>query len=139
MSTGRTGWPDWSTLWRFGADTRVTFFGAGAAFFANCMKAELDLAQCGDLTNVRALGTTGSPLSADVQNWVNAQFEKTGTSGIWWANISGGTDFAGAFIGGWLLGMLGLFPGGGIVGSIIGATVGAVVLLLLLRLVRRAT
>ncbi|MBC5763816.1 acetoacetate--CoA ligase [Ramlibacter albus] len=92
--------PDWTTLWRFGADVKATFFGAGAAFFANCMKAQIDLSTCGDLTNVRALGTTGSPLSADVQNWVNAQFERIGTPGMWWSNISGGTDFAGAFIGG---------------------------------------
>ncbi len=49
--------PDWSTLWRFAADLGVTFFGAGAAFYANCMKAGLDLAAIGDLRAVRALGT----------------------------------------------------------------------------------
>jgi len=92
--------PDWGTLWRFGAEVGATFFGAGAAFFANCMKAGIDLAQCGDLSHVRALGTTGSPLSEDVQQWVNDQFERIGRPGMWWSNISGGTDFAGAFIGG---------------------------------------
>jgi acetoacetyl-CoA synthetase len=92
--------PDWTTLWRFAADVRATFFGAGAAFFANCMKADIGLAQCGDLRCVRVLGTTGSPLSEDVQNWGTAQFAKLGTADIWWCNISGGTDFAGAFIGG---------------------------------------
>jgi acetoacetyl-CoA synthetase len=54
----------------------------------------------GDLRSVRALGTTGSPLSPEVQAWGTQQFEKIGTPGIWWCNISGGTDFAGAFIGG---------------------------------------
>ncbi|MGZ5179386.1 MAG: acetoacetate--CoA ligase [Ramlibacter sp.] len=92
--------PDWSTLWRFGAEVGTTFFGAGAAFFANCMKAGVDLAAIPGLRGVRALGTTGSPLSEDVQRWTTAQFERLGTPGIWWANISGGTDFAGAFIGG---------------------------------------
>jgi acetoacetyl-CoA synthetase len=92
--------PDWTVLWRFAADVGATFFGAGAAFFANCMKAGVDIAACGDLTRVRALGTTGSPLSEDVQRWGTAQFGKIGTPGIWWCNISGGTDFAGAFIGG---------------------------------------
>ena len=92
--------PDWGRLWRFGAEVGATFFGAGAAFFANCMKAGVDLAECGDLSAVRALGTTGSPLSEEVQRWVNAQFERIGTPGMWWSNISGGTDFAGAFIGG---------------------------------------
>ena len=92
--------PDWGVLWRFASELGVTFFGAGAAFFGNCMKAGLDLAGCGDLTRVRALGTTGSPLPEDVQRWGTQQFEKLGTPGIWWCNISGGTDFAGAFIGG---------------------------------------
>ena len=92
--------PDWATLWRFGAEVGATFFGAGAAYFANCMKAGIELAQCGDLSRIRSLGTTGSPLSEDVQVWVNAQFERIGRPGMWWSNISGGTDFAGAFIGG---------------------------------------
>lgn len=92
--------PDWSTLWRFAAELGVTFFGAGAAFFANCMKAGLDLSSMPRLQAVRALGTTGSPLSEEVQRWTNAQFERLGKPGMWWSNISGGTDFAGAFIGG---------------------------------------
>ncbi len=123
--------PDWTVLWRFAADLGLTFFGAGAAFFSNCMKAGLDLASLGDLRSVRALGTTGSPLSPDVQDWGTQQFARVraqahdgpGAAGppqganapsgdgaaalaasegehIWWCNISGGTDFAGAFIGG---------------------------------------
>ena len=92
--------PDWGRLWRFAADTGVTWFGAGAAFYANCMKSGLELADCGDLSRIRALGSTGSPLSPEVQQWGTAQFERLGTPGIWWNNISGGTDFCGAFIGG---------------------------------------
>lgn len=92
--------PDWTTLWRFVADTRATFFGAGAAFFANCMKAGIDLRRCGPLRQVRALGSTGSPLSEDVQAWTSEQMAALGTRDIWWSNISGGTDFAGAFIAG---------------------------------------
>ena len=92
--------PDWTTLWRFAAQLGVTFFGAGAAFFAGCMKAGVDLSACGDLSSIRALGTTGSPLSEDAQRWGTQQFENIGTPAIWWCNISGGTDFAGAFIGG---------------------------------------
>jgi acetoacetyl-CoA synthetase len=92
--------PDWTVLWRFAARHRVTYFGAGAAFYANCMKAGVDLSQCGDLGWVRALGSTGSPLAEDVQRWGTAQFEAIGTPHIWWNNISGGTDFCGAFVGG---------------------------------------
>ena len=100
--------PDWGTLWRFAAEMKVTFFGAGAAFFANCQKAGVDLTQCGDLSSIRALGTTGSPLSPETQNWGTAQFRAVAQTympeqqvpDIWWCNISGGTDFCGAFIGG---------------------------------------
>ena len=131
--------PDWGTLWRFAADTGVTFFGAGAAFYASCMKAGVDLSQCGDLAAIRALGTTGSPLSPEAQDWGTGQFRRVAAlgagsdsrangrragppqassapspdergsvvreatsvgAGIWWCNISGGTDFCGAFIGG---------------------------------------
>jgi acetoacetyl-CoA synthetase len=101
--------PDWTTLWRFGAAVGATFFGAGAAFYANCMKAGVGLSTCGDLSAVRALGSTGSPLSEEAQRWGTEQFRKLKLSpapqrregaDIWWCNISGGTDFAGAFIGG---------------------------------------
>ncbi len=92
--------PDWTTLWRFAAQTGVTFFGAGAAFFANCMKAGVDLDTCGNLSAVRALGSTGSPLSVEAQQWGTNQFAAVGTPDMWFCNISGGTDFAGAFIGG---------------------------------------
>ncbi len=87
--------------------SKSTFFGAGAAFFANCAKAEVDLTAAGDLSRLRCLGSTGSPLSADTQAWFNDRFAalsktngSTAQADIWWANISGGTDFAGAFIGG---------------------------------------
>ena len=96
--------PDWTVLWRFAARHQVTFFGAGAAFYANCMKAGVDLAQCGDLSRIWALGTTGSPLAPDVQAWGTEQFRRIASGplqdDIWWCNISGGTDFCGAFIGG---------------------------------------
>ena len=103
-SAGNKVAPDWTTLWRFAAELGVTFFGAGAAFFANCLKADVDLGTCGDLSTVRALGTTGSPLSAEAQIWGTRQFRNIASNpsqqDIWWCNISGGTDFAGAFIGG---------------------------------------
>ena len=96
--------PDWGTLWRFAARHGVTFVGSGAAFFAGCAKAGVDLATSGDLSRVRALGSTGSPLSAEVQQWGTDQFARIARTpaqrDIWWFNISGGTDFAGAFIGG---------------------------------------
>jgi acetoacetyl-CoA synthetase len=95
--------PDWTVLWRFVARHRCTFFGAGAAYWTNCMKAGVNAAALQEaghtLRQVRALGSTGSPLPEDVQRWGAAQFEAIGTRDIFWCNISGGTDFCGAFIG----------------------------------------
>jgi acetoacetyl-CoA synthetase len=98
--------PDWTTLWRFVSDAQVTFFGAGAAFFAGCTKAGIDLASVGDLSKLHALGSTGSPLSKDIQDWFNERFAalssvngNSAQAEMRWANMSGGTDFAGAFIG----------------------------------------
>ncbi|WP_442968294.1 acetoacetate--CoA ligase [Pseudorhodoferax sp.] len=92
--------PDWEVLWRFAEETGVTFFGAGAAYYANCMKAGVDLSRYPGLARVRGLGTTGSPLAQDVQRWGTAAFQQVGVDDIWWCDISGGTDFAGSFIGG---------------------------------------
>jgi acetoacetyl-CoA synthetase len=98
--------PDWTTLWRFVSDTKTTFFGAGAAFFAGCTKAEIDLGAVGDLSHLRALGSTGSPLARDTQDWFTERFAalssvngRQAQAEMRWANMSGGTDFAGAFIG----------------------------------------
>ncbi|MEO7242082.1 MAG: acetoacetate--CoA ligase [Variovorax sp.] len=92
--------PDWGVLWRFVARHRVGFFGAGAAYFTSCMKAGLQPTDVGELSPLRALGSTGSPLPAEVQRWGSTLAKAAGASDIWWCNISGGTDFCGAFVGG---------------------------------------
>lgn len=95
--SGARGRPDWTTLWRFAARRRVTWFGAGAQFHIACAREDVDLAACGDLSRVRALGSTGSPLPADTQRRGTAAFARIGTPDIWWCNISGGTDVCGSF------------------------------------------
>jgi acetoacetyl-CoA synthetase len=89
--------PDWGVLWRFASRHRITFFGSGAAFFGNCMKDAVNLSDCGDLSSIRALGSTGSPLPSEVQSWGTRQFDSLGSANIWWCNISGGTDLGGTF------------------------------------------
>ena len=84
--------PDWETLWRFVSRSKATFFGAGAAFFASCAKAEIDLAAVGDLSALRALGSTGSPLSADTQQWFNDRFARL-------AEVDGNVAHAGHLVG----------------------------------------
>jgi acetoacetyl-CoA synthetase len=88
---------DWGLLWRFVARNRVTFFGSGAQFYTMCDKASLDLSTVGDLTSLRALGSTASPLPAAVQSGLSRRLAEAGKPEIWWYNSSGGTDICGAF------------------------------------------
>ena len=97
---GPHGAHDWMTLWRFVAAAQVSFFGAGAAFYASCLKAGIEPAKGADLSVLRALGATGSPLAVDCYRWVYAQMPQVDGRDIWLAPISGGTDFAGAFVAG---------------------------------------
>ena len=94
------GTPDWSTLWRFAALARCTFFGAGAAFYASCLKAGVRPQAVADLSGLRAVGSTGSPLSDAGYRWIWDELPRPGGQPMWIACISGGTDFAGAFIAG---------------------------------------
>ena len=92
--------PDWSTLWRFAGLARCTFFGAGAAFFASCLKADVQPMQVADLSALRAIGSTGSPLSEECHDWIWQRCPQVDGQDIWIDAISGGTDFGGAFVGG---------------------------------------
>ena len=91
---------DWGTLWRFAEAAGVTWFGAGAAFFASCLKAGVQPMREADLSRLHAIGSTGSPLSDDGYRWIWDHLPKPGGQDIWIDPISGGTDFAGAFVGG---------------------------------------
>jgi len=96
---GRGG-KDWGTLWRFAGASGATFFGAGAAFYASCAKAGTVPMQEAELSALRAVGSTGSPLAEDSYQWIWDHLPQPGGAPIWIACISGGTDFAGAFIAG---------------------------------------
>jgi acetoacetyl-CoA synthetase len=92
---GNPGYPDLGTLWKFAAEAKLTVFGAGAAYYANCMKAGIEPRKLADIGALRTVGSTGSPLPAEAFNWI---YEQIG-SDILLASISGGTDIAAAFVG----------------------------------------
>ena len=97
---GPTQNPDWGTLWRFVGAAGATWFGAGAAYFASCLKAGALPMQQADLSRLRSIGATGSPLSDECYRWVWEHCPKVDGQDIWLNCISGGTDFAGAFVAG---------------------------------------
>jgi acetoacetyl-CoA synthetase len=91
---------DWATLWRFAADAGVTFFGAGAAYYASCLKADVEPQAAGNLGALHAVGATGSPLAIECYEWIWDRLPRVNGAPIWLDPISGGTDFAGAFVAG---------------------------------------
>jgi len=93
---GSPALPDLGRIWRFVEETKATAFGCGAAFFINCMKAGIAPKDIADLTRLRGIGSTGSPLPAEAYEWILDKVR----SDIWIVPISGGTDFAGVFVGG---------------------------------------
>jgi acetoacetyl-CoA synthetase len=99
-SPGGAKGADWGTLWRFAGLSGATFFGSGAAFYASCLKAGVQPQQEADLSRLRAIGSTGSPLADDAYRWVWQQLPQVDGRDIWLTPMSGGTDFAGAFIAG---------------------------------------
>ncbi|OGB22039.1 MAG: acetoacetate--CoA ligase [Burkholderiales bacterium RIFCSPLOWO2_02_FULL_57_36] len=92
---GNPGYPDLGTLWKFTEQAELTFFGAGAAYFGNCMKAGIEPEKIADLHRLRSVGVTGSPLAADGYEWI---YRHAGQD-IMLAAISGGTDIAASFVG----------------------------------------
>jgi len=87
-------YPDFLEVWRKVDEEKLTYFGAGAAFFTACMKSNIIPKNKFNFDKLRSLGATGSPLSQEGYNWIYQKVK----SDIWLAPLSGGTDFAGAFV-----------------------------------------
>ena len=93
---GGSGAPSLDRLWELAAEAGVTCFGTGAAYIAGCMKAGVRPGEGRDLSALRSVGSTGSPLSPESFRWV---YEELG-SDTWLFSTSGGTDVCTAFVGG---------------------------------------
>jgi acetoacetyl-CoA synthetase len=93
---GNPGYPDLGTLWQLAADAEMTTFGTSAAFISSCMKAGVEPRDGRDLSSLRAVGSTGSPLSEDGFRWI---YDRLGSE-TWLFSTSGGTDMCTAFVGG---------------------------------------
>ncbi len=93
-SGGPAKTPDWGFLWRFVERNRVQTFGAGAAFFANGLKAGIAPREFARLDALEAIQSSGSPLSGECFRWIYRDVKPD----VWLASVSGGTDIAGGFL-----------------------------------------
>jgi acetoacetyl-CoA synthetase len=93
---GSPGHPGMGVLWDLAERTGMTCFGTSASYIAACMKAGAEPGSGRDLSALRSVGSTGSPLSPEGFEWV---YEHVGRD-TWLFSTSGGTDVCTAFVGG---------------------------------------
>jgi acetoacetyl-CoA synthetase len=85
-------------LWALAAKEGVTYFGVGAPYLLACRKAGLHPAGEHDLSRIKGVGSTGSPLPPEGFRWVYEELG-TGSPGLILGSYSGGTDLCTGFVG----------------------------------------
>ncbi len=93
---GSPGYPDLNVLWQLAETAQVNHFGTSAPFLVSCLKAGLEPGRQFDLSALRSIGSTGSPLPPEGFDWVYNKVK----SDVWLASMSGGTDVCTAWVGG---------------------------------------
>jgi acetoacetyl-CoA synthetase len=93
---GNPGHPDMGVLWDLAERAGMTMFGTSASYIAACMKEGVEPGAGRDLSRLKAVGSTGSPLSPEGFDWI---YEHLGED-TWLFSTSGGTDLCTAFVGG---------------------------------------
>ena len=70
MYDGSPGYPSLETLWKFAQDAKITIFGTSAGFITSCMKAGIEPGKTYDLSALKQIGSTGSPLPPEGFQWI---------------------------------------------------------------------
>ena len=96
---GSPSYPDLDTLWSFAEKTGMTLFGTSAGYLITCMKAGIEPGKTHDLSKLRSMGATGSPLPPEGFQWVYEHVKQD----LWLSSSSGGTDVCTGFVGGSVL------------------------------------
>ncbi|MCB9678888.1 MAG: acetoacetate--CoA ligase [Alphaproteobacteria bacterium] len=91
---GSPGHPDLDVLWRMAEDVGVTHFGTSPKFLGICKTKELHPGRDHDLSRLKAVLSTGSPLSAELFHWVYDAVKRD----VQLASICGGTDIISCFM-----------------------------------------
>lgn len=87
--------PDARRLWQLVAECGVTVFGSSPGYLDASRTTGIEPAAHLDLSHLRALATTGSPLSPVTHEWATRV-----SGGLPLYSVSGGTDICTAFCGG---------------------------------------
>lgn len=93
---GSPGYPDLNILWEMTEKAGIQHFGTSAPFLVACMKKGLLPGKRFDLSALRSISSTGSPLPPEAFDYVYEQIKED----LWLVSMSGGTDVCTAFVGG---------------------------------------
>lgn len=93
---GAAAFPNLNSLWQLASKHKINHFGTSAPFLIACMKAEIDTSQLNiDLSALRSIGSTGSPLPSEAFEYVYKSIK----ADVWLCSMSGGSDVCTAFVG----------------------------------------
>jgi acetoacetyl-CoA synthetase len=93
---GNPNYPDWGTMWRLVQDQAINIFGCSASYINYLRSVAAKPGQTYDLSALKEISQTGSPLSTEGFQWVYNEIKRD----LHFNSISGGTDINGCFAGG---------------------------------------
>ncbi|TMI51392.1 acetoacetate--CoA ligase, partial [Candidatus Bathyarchaeota archaeon] len=88
--------PDWGTMWRLVQEEKITILGCSASYINHLRGIGAKPSKDYDLSSLREISQTGSPLSVEGFEWVYKEVK----ADLHLNSISGGTDINGCFAGG---------------------------------------
>ncbi len=91
---GSPTYPNESVLWKMAQDLKITVFGTSAKYISTIEKSGLRPGSQFDLSDLRAILSTGSPLSVESFHWVYEHVKLD----LQLASIAGGTDIVSCFM-----------------------------------------
>ena len=91
---GSPFYPDGNALFDYADAEKMTYFGTSAKFIDSVRKADLMPMKSHDLSSVRTISSTGSPLSPECFRFVYEGIKRD----VHLASISGGTDIVSCFV-----------------------------------------
>ncbi len=95
MLDGNPLYPDMLSQWRIAAEVGATHLGTAPAYLMGCRKAGIEPTETFDMSRLRVLMASGSPVPAEGYRWVNERFG----DGVDFNVGSGGTDVCTALVG----------------------------------------
>ena len=90
---GNPGYPDLGAMWKLVQDEKVTMFGTSASYINFLKSQELKPGKDYDLSSLKQIWQTGSPLSPEGFEYVYQDIKKD----VWFNSSAGGTDINGCF------------------------------------------